>query len=104
MKAIITNEEGTMKDYQESLDKLFKQAQPNNPTYGIMYKEEKANLQSLVDKSIPMKIYRQDEDGVLGECPCCSDRIDMSCRHYQKESPNHCPNCGQKLDWSDSNE
>jgi DNA repair ATPase RecN len=48
MKAIITNESKE----QKSLDKLFKQAQPSNPTYRIRYQEEKENLQALVDKSI----------------------------------------------------
>jgi hypothetical protein len=100
MKAIITNESKE----QEALNDFLNEEIDNKIYLKDIHIASGEILQALVDKSIPMKIYRQDEDGVLGECPCCSDRIDMSCRHYQKESPNHCPNCGQKLDWSDSNE
>lgn len=32
-------------------------------------------------------------------CPCCENRYEVDYDNYD-----HCPNCGQKLDWSDEDE
>lgn len=29
-------------------------------------------------------------------CPCCEDRYEVDCERH-----NHCPTCGQTIDWSD---
>ena len=45
-----------------------------------------------IEKQIPKK-PKTDDRYVMYICPCCNDFI--------KVSHNYCPNCGQKLDWSD---
>lgn len=66
---------------------------------------EKLNiLQELVDKATPTKpMFEGDGYDSNGNmiydvwiCPCCGERYEVE---YQKY--NHCPNCGQKLDWSE---
>lgn len=65
---------------------------------------EKA-VQAL-EKQIPKKpTYEGDgyADGHLVYdtwiCPCCENRYEVDYDNYD-----HCPNCGQKLDWSDEDE
>ena len=48
-------------------------------------------IQAL-EKQIPMK-PKTDDRYVMYICPWCNDFI--------KVNHNYCPNCGQKLDWSD---
>ena len=61
--------------------------------------EEKMNdscdmaMQAL-EKQIPKK-PKTDDRYVMYICPCCND--------FVKVSHNYCQNCGQKLDWSDTN-
>lgn len=59
-----------------------------------------------LEKQIPKKpTYEGDgyADGHLVYdtwiCPCCENRYEVDYDNYD-----HCPNCGQKLDWSDENE
>lgn len=59
-----------------------------------------------LEKQIPKKpTYEGDgyADGNLVYdtwiCPCCENRYEVDYDNYD-----HCPNCGQKLDWSDENE
>ena len=47
---------------------------------------------NALEKQIPKK-PKTDDRYVMYICPCCND--------FVKVSHNYCPNCGQKLDWSD---
>lgn len=63
-------------------------------------------IQAL-EKQIPKKPtydgdgYAPDGTFVWDEwlCPCCGERYEVDYDDYD-----YCPNCGQKLDWSDENE
>ena len=51
----------------------------------------------IKEREKPMKAKVDDEHGYF-TCPKCS--VDWGYSTYAKEY-NYCPNCGQKLDWSD---
>lgn len=53
-------------------------------------------LQELVDKATPIKPIHHLNS--FYRCKNCNELFQN--HHYQ----NHCPNCGQALDWSDTNE
>jgi hypothetical protein len=97
MKAIITNESKVL-TYQESLDRMefdltgMIKSEILVTNSGFMDIE---NLQALVDKSIPKKV-----NGMINDWACA--RCDSD-RGIIEEKP-YCAVCGQKLDWSDSNE
>lgn len=63
-------------------------------------------IQAL-EKQIPKKPtydgdgYAPDGTFVWDEwlCPCCGERYEVDYDDYD-----YCPNCGQKLDWSDEHE
>ena len=64
---------------------------------------------NALEKQIPKKPYIQqveieDYDRDCMECPSCDSFLgyETDCKeeHYQD---NYCPNCGQKLDWSELN-
>ena len=64
---------------------------------------------NALEKQIPKKPYIQqveieDHDRDCMECPSCDSFLgyatDCKEEHYQD---NYCPNCGQKLDWSELN-
>lgn len=65
--------------------------------------EEEANyVDEALEKQWPKKIHKQEFQGedfdyykVL--CPRCQKQL----RPYEKA--NYCPECGQRLDWSDEN-
>lgn len=48
---------------------------------------------NALEKQIPKK-PKTDDRYVMYICPCCNDFI--------KVSQNYCPNCGQAIDWSDT--
>lgn len=79
--------------YQDALNSL-------NPNYigEQEYSWRKADeiLQELVDKETPMKVTNIHVDEWY--CPNCFQEIGTS-SHYKR-----CPECGQKLDWSNENE
>lgn len=61
----------------------------------------------VLEKQIPKKPtydgdgYAPDGTFVWDEwlCPCCGERYEVDYDDYD-----YCPNCGQKLDWSDEHE
>lgn len=63
-------------------------------------------VEGAVGKQIPRKPDYEgdgyDEDGDLiydsWACPCCHEEYELGYDEYE-----HCPNCGQALDWSDNN-
>ena len=74
--------------------------------YGNRVVEHEENLIAIqaLKKQIPKKAtlegdgYAPDGTFVLDEwlCPCCGKRYEVDYDDYD-----YCPNCGQKLDWSD---
>lgn len=76
--------------YQEALKKL-KLFFGNSP-----YTKELTILQELVDKETPMKPVRKGKLNWL-HCPRCDKSL------YFENQP-RCQDCGQKLDWSDTDE
>lgn len=73
-------------------------------------KQDIAILQELIDKETPKKpiekiiSYDYDEQGTFKnkiiQCPNCEFELynEYECIDY---TFNYCPNCGQKIDWSD---
>ena len=94
--------------YQEALEGLVAFAHPEQ-----YCKEDYATLQKLVDKEKAMK-PREVVRGRSGNikykstqyyCPKCSFEVSKSYHNvFTPNKNNFCPNCGQKLDWSDSND
>lgn len=89
------NNEKFIKDWREYFDKY-----KINPITVI---------QKLVDKETPTKPYYEGDgyaDGVMvydvAYCPKCSNRFE----EYENNGwgENYCHNCGQRLDWSDTND
>lgn len=68
------------------------------------YLEENLIAIQALGKQIPKKPtyegdgYAPDGKFVLDEwiCPCCETRYEVDYDDYD-----YCPNCGQKIDWSD---
>lgn len=67
----------------------------------IEREEELKTLQELVDKETPKKMTETTSYSTTRACLCpiCHKRWSMSNRRKYK----YCPNCGQKLDWSEEN-
>ena len=71
--------------------------------YNIPLKNMEMIVQAL-EKQIPKKPtyegdgYAPDGTFVFDEwlCPCCGERYEVDYDDYD-----YCPNCGQKIDWSD---
>ena len=71
--------------------------------YNIPLKNMEMIVQAL-EKQIPKKAtlegdgYAPDGKFVLDEwiCPCCETRYEVDYDDYD-----YCPNCGQKIEWSD---
>lgn len=58
---------------------------------------------SAIEKQIPKKPKSVEQH--LFECPCCKDNLGVSEDDifvYEIPTPMYCPNCGQALDWSDT--
>ena len=74
--------------------------------YGNRVVEHEENLIAIhaLEKQIPKKPtyegdgYAPDGTFVFDEwlCPCCGKRYEVDYDDYD-----YCPNCGQKIDWSD---
>lgn len=111
-----------MNKYQEALDRI-----KTAPSFMGGTKEYKHNIQSstpfleditilqeLVDKETPMKpiVYNLNQF----KCPKCKKQIKGQKMLYNMETKRfdkkcvwkcrkvYCPYCGQKLDWSDTND
>ena len=97
-----------MSKYQEALNKIIRSCCPYcyddngcknceiKQTCNATAKSWVDTLQELVDKETPMKPIRKGQLN-WGHCPCCDISL------YFDNQP-RCQSCGQKLDWSDSNE
>ena len=94
-----------MNKYQQVLDRL----KTNNYLTSREQREYYNLLQELVDKETPMKPIDKytekvrdylNEDSFIyvnfetGYCPNCNEEVN--------ENYTYCNNCGQRLDWSDS--
>jgi rubrerythrin len=86
--------------------RLFMQIEDENNDCEFTEDDYKANEMAIraLEKQIPKKpTYEGDgyaPDGTLVYdtwiCPCCGKRYEVDYDDYT-----YCPNCGQKLDWSD---
>lgn len=80
----------------------FKSISDNQYQYGS--DEDWELMEKLVDKETPMKPNYEgdgyDKDGNIiydtWVCPSCETRYEVDYDEYK-----YCPNCGQKLDWSE---
>lgn len=105
-----------MNKYQEALNRI--KTAPSFMGGTDLYKthlnsserflQDIATLQELVDKATPKKIKKpmSVEDMGYYSCPVCdgchyNPLDDMS---WRLSKANYCPECGQKLDWSDVND
>lgn len=78
--------------YQEALNKVL----IDNPKIQLTTSDIHSSilvLKKLVDKETPKKPLEIGNILVMDGCPKC--RMPISTRY------NYCPECGQKLDWSD---
>lgn len=94
-----------MSKYQEALNNVRKfEREHNMSKFGDVVPQPNSDtLQELVDKETPIKpintVFLDTHKNVkVGNCPNCKD--DNLHFWHQK----YCWNCGQKLDWSDTDE
>lgn len=66
-------------NYNEVCKKALEKQMPKKPTFEKLMMTGSGNI-----------IYD------IWICPCCGDRYEFDC-----EIHNHCPTCGQAIDWSD---
>ena len=95
--------------YQEALDYVNKSVCTALSCLGIDDEQSRKSLhilQKLVDKETPMKpIYENDlvDENIVVDtwayCPKCKEEID-----HDRWGEKYCSHCGQKIDWSDTNE
>lgn len=97
-----------MNKYQKALDRLFMWS--TNGYCALVfnskeYKDIKATLQELVDRSTPNKpilLHSGYDDGSeicdTWDCPTCGETFVIE---GDTGKCNYCPNCGQKLLWDD---
>ena len=62
--------------------------------------------EEALEKQIPKKPYLEGDGYADGQlvydtwiCPCCEKHYEVDYEEYD-----HCPNCGQAIDWSEQNE
>ena len=95
-----------MNKYQEALERIFPPKYFNNifpqflsmTTSVSIKREDFETLQELVNKETPMKVTDIHVDEFY--CPKCHSEISHD--KYNSEHPKYCEECGQRLDWSDS--
>lgn len=88
-----------MSKYQEALERIIEIKHLTSRKEQIQY----CNLlQELVEKETPMK-PKSKLYGITGEGETFMYHYCPICGFYsvEKDYANYCPNCGQKLDWSD---
>ncbi len=95
-----------MSKYQEAKDNIINTLARHigYKLYKNLYSEDFDTLQELVDKATPKKPFYEadgyDENGELiydtWICPNCNHYYEVDYDDYD-----YCPNCGQRLDWSD---
>ena len=92
-----------MNKYQEALD-VINQSDDEKfiKDSRAYYEKYKTNpvivIQKLVNKETPMKVTDIHVDEFY--CPKCHSEISHD--KYNSEHPKYCEECGQSLDWSDS--
>ena len=85
-----------MNKYQEALDYFWKFYNENAIEGSMLFRHYLDEIKELVDKETQIKPIPFLNS--LFKCENCKGIFQNY--HYQ----NRCPNCGQKLDWSDINE
>ena len=93
-----------MNKYQESFNNIVIEAELMAGKCNHDIQKDIETVQELVDKATSTKPNYEgdgcDENGnVIYDtwiCPCCETRYEVDYHDYQ-----YCPNCGQKLDWSE---
>ncbi len=69
--------------------------------YAIAFEEAIKALEKQIPKKPAFEGDGYDDGGNIiydtWICPCCEDRYEVD---YERH--NHCPTCGQALDWSDT--
>lgn len=100
----MTESEKLIRNKAEAIECL----KSNKPTSGYVMLQESIDMAiKALEKQIPKKPtydgdgYAPDGTFVWDEwiCPCCGTRYEVD---YDEHD--FCPNCGQKIDWSDENE
>lgn len=83
-------------------DKMLKRyawAEDNKSVQAI--KVAKECIEKQIAKRPDFEGDGYDENGFIildtWICPCCEENYETDYDHYD-----HCPNCGQKIDWSDA--
>lgn len=85
-----------MNKYQEALDLLSNTIKDNLISFDDTEKKAVETLQELVDKATPTKPSCWGDGYDIYDCPKCGESYEIDYEKYD-----HCPECGQKLDWSD---
>lgn len=73
---------------------------------GAMIEQERESeilIRESLEKQIPKKPIESNKYDY--NCPCCNVKLPIEPEDiyiYQMPTPNHCEDCGQALDWSDS--
>ena len=78
----------------EAVKRLYRNAY-RTTCYGNKVVEHEENLIAIrvLEKQIPKKLTFVWDEWL---CPCCGARYEVYYDYYD-----YCPNCGQKIDWSD---
>ena len=85
---------------------LSKLKQKNKEGYSYLLEKEECDMCiDALEKQVPIehhhtKVYEVKDNIRLSICPNCLYSITTN----QYEYPKYCPNCGQKIDWSDWSE
>lgn len=93
-----------MNKYQEPFNKIVIEAELMAERCNHKLDKDIKIIQELIDKETPMKPNYEgdgyDKDGNIiydtWICPSCETRYEVDYDEYK-----YCPNCGQKLDWSE---
>lgn len=95
----MTKEQKLINELQEYLD-------IEDTSEIALYPEEVQMCIEALEKQIPKNLYIWGDGYYNGElildmydCPNCEKSYEIECDDYK-----YCPNCGQKLDWSESDE
>lgn len=82
----------------------YKSLRKNGQAFFVATYEECDRIIEALEKQIPTKPNFEgdgydDSGNIIYDawiCPCCGDRYEVD---YERH--NHCPTCGQAIDWSD---
>lgn len=92
----------TEKITEKTAISILNSARPRKGSYYRLSKAFDMAIKAL-EKQIPKKPYLEGDGYADGHlvydtwiCPCCSKSYEVDYDDYD-----YCPNCGQKLDWSE---